>query len=254
MASTPTLVQDTAQTITNHNDLTQHFVANGPTNAQFAQPLFIPTSSGLLLTAALPTMLTSQISNLQPLSQASTMTALHPMSEKSSIAVAIEKRSCINMQIPQQTLAMTQPSDNNMQPNFLSNNFAFGVNATATVPMNQSVNVGEKDVSGINRSNLLSTVTLSQSFTPQKIVTTTTNTLPLPVTFSLSTPPPLCVQSKEIVQSSKTHLTISNPKISIINSNSMAPQMHKIINNLENKVRVYCFQSVSIWISIKISV
>lgn len=254
IAPAPTLVQDATQPLTNHhNDLTQHFVANGPSNAQFAQPVFIPTSSGLLLTAALPTMLTSQISNLQPITaQQTTMTALHSMNDKSSIAVSIEKRSPFNMQIPQPTLAVTLPPDNNMQSNFLPNNFTFGINTAAatTVPMNQStttttINVGDKGVTGFQRSNLLSSMTLAQaqqqqqqSFTPQKITaTTSTNTLSLPVTFSLSAPPPLCVQSKDIVQSSN-HLNISNPQISITTSNAMASQQPNNINGTDCKVWV----------------
>ncbi|XP_031616661.1 zinc finger protein jing homolog isoform X1 [Contarinia nasturtii] len=216
---TSTLVQDTTQPITNHNDLTQHYVANGPPNAQFAQPVFIPTSSGLLLTAALPTMLTSQISNLQPLSQPPTMNALHPVSEKPSLAVSIEKRSCINMQIPQPTLAVTLPPDNNnMQTSFLSNNFTFGMNSA---PMNQPISMNDKGTTGFNRSNLLSSMTLSQPFTSQKIASTTTNTYSLPVTFSLSSPPPLCVQSKEITMT---------------NSNSMAPQLSSNFNNVKTMV------------------
>ncbi|XP_055313406.1 zinc finger protein jing isoform X2 [Sitodiplosis mosellana] len=255
LAPAPTLVQDATQPLTNHNDLTQHFVANGPTNAQFAQPVFIPTSSGLLLTAALPTMLTSQISNLQQtMGQPPTMAALHSMNDKTGLAVSIEKRSCINMQIPQQTLAVTLPPDNNMQPNFMPNNFAFGMNTAATVPMNQTtttatINVGvgaDKGATGFQRSNLLSSMTLAQQplqqsapslppqqqYTPQKITaTTSTNTLSLPVTFSLSAPPPLCVQSKDMVQSSN-HLNISNPQISIATSISTACQL--MPNNIDS--------------------
>lgn len=246
LASAPTLVQDATQQLTNHNDLTQHFVTNGPSNAQFAQQVFIPTSSGLLLTAALPTMLTSsQISNLQPMAQQPTMTALHSMNDKSSF----EKRSCINMQIPQPTLAVTLPPDNNMQSNFLSNNFTFGMNAAATVPINQqTINVGDnKGATGFQRQNLLSSMTLAQQqqqqhhqqqqqtqFTPHKITaTTSTNTLSLPVTFSLSAPPPLCVQSKDMVQSSN-HLNISNQQqISIATSNSTQTTAYQLPNNID---------------------
>lgn len=236
LATASSLVQDAMQPLTNHNDLTQHFVANGPSNAQFAQPVFIPTSSGLLLTAALPTMLTSQISNLQPLSQPPTMTALHPVNgEKSSIAVSIEKRSCLNMQIPQPTLAVTLPTDNNMQPNFLSNNFTFGVNAAGTVSMNQPIGEADKAATAFNRSNLLSSVTLSQPFTSQKLATTTTNTLSLPVTFSLSAPPPLCVQSKEMVQSSN-QLSLSNPQISFATINSTTAQLPGNVDSIGSKV------------------
>lgn len=272
LAPAPTLVQDATQPLTNHNDLTQHFVANGPTNAQFAQPVFIPTSSGLLLTAALPTMLTSQISNLQQtMAQQPTMTALHhhSMNDKTGLAVSIEKRSCINMQMPQPTLAVTLPPDNNMQANFLSNNFAFGMNAAATVPMNQSataatttINVGvgtDKGVTGFQRSNLLSSMTLAQQtlqqsaaqplpsltsqqqqFTPQKInAATSTNALSLPVTFSLSAPPPLCVHTKDMVQSSN-HLNLSNPQISIATSNSTAAcqLLPSNIDGIGYKVRI----------------
>lgn len=64
LSTTPNLIQD-AQTISNHNDLTQHFVTNGPSNTQFAQPVFIPTSSGLILTAALPTVITQPLQQQQ---------------------------------------------------------------------------------------------------------------------------------------------------------------------------------------------
>lgn len=49
-----------------HNDLTTHFAATaGPSAPQFGQPLFMATSTGLLLTAAVPTMLTPHhLSNL----------------------------------------------------------------------------------------------------------------------------------------------------------------------------------------------
>lgn len=266
------LVQD-PQSLANHNDLTQHFVTNGPSNAQFAQPVFIPTSSGLLLTAALPTMLTSQISNLQPMPQAPMSAAtLHSVNggsgvgEKSppSIAVSLEKRPCIagHMQIPQPTLAVALPPDNNMQPNFLPNNFAFGVNAAA--PLNQAM-VGDKTTQtqtpppaqplpspsqAFNRTiNVLSSVTLSPAFNQQKSATSTaTNALPSSsaVTFSLSTPPPpppppLCVQSKEMVPSSNHHLNLSNPQISFItnNNNSMATQLPSGNGNIMNKVRLH---------------
>lgn len=232
------LVQDSQQ-LTNHNDLTQHFVTNGPSNAQFAQPVFIPTSSGLLLTAALPTMLTSQISNLQTMSQPS-MAALHSVNDKSSsIAVSIDKRQCINMQIPQQTLAVTLPPDNNMQSNYLSNSFTFGMNAATTaLPINSTM-VGDKSAAAnFNRSNLLTAVTLSQPFNSQnRIATTTTNTLSLPVTFSLSAPPPLCVQSKEMVQSS--NLNLSNPQISFAtaNNSTMVSQLPNNVDSVASKVR-----------------
>lgn len=226
MAPAPGLCQD-AQTITNHNDLTQHFVTNGASNAQFAQPVFIPTSSGLILTTALPTMLTPQLSNLQTMSQPPPMTAIHPMADK-ALTVSLEKRSCLNMQIPQQTLAVTLPADNNIQSNFLTNSFAFGMNATQSVPMNHSM-VGDKQSPAFNRTNLLS----SQPFNGPKIVTTTANQLSLPVTFSLSAPPPLCVQSKDMVQSTN-HLTLSNPPIAFA-SNSMVPQMPRL-DSIGNKV------------------
>lgn len=232
------LVQDSQQ-LTNHNDLTQHFVTNGPSNAQFAQPVFIPTSSGLLLTAALPTMLTSQISNLQTMSQPS-MAALHSVNDKSSsIAVSIDKRQCINMQIPQQTLAVTLPPDNNMQSNYLSNSFTFGMNAATTaLPINSTM-VGDKSAAAnFNRSNLLTAVTLSQPFNSQnRIATTTSNTLSLPVTFSLSAPPPLCVQSKEVVQSS--NLNLSNPQISFAtaNNSTMVSQLPNNVDSVASKVR-----------------
>lgn len=241
-----TLVQD-PQSLANHNDLTQHFVTNGPSSAQFAQPVFIPTSSGLLLTAALPTMLTSHISNLQPITQSPMSAAtLHSMNggEKSS-----PPRPCINMQIPHQpTLAVTLPPDNNMQPSFLPNNFAFGMNAAgAAVPLNQAI-VGDKTTqtlpqppSGFNRTtgfNQLTSVTLSQPFNhSQKIATTTPNTLSLPVTFSLSAPPPLCVQS----QSSNHHLNLSNQQISFTSTNntnnSMATQLSNDNGNIMSKVK-----------------
>lgn len=220
-----TLVQD-PQSLANHNDLTQHFVTNGPSNAQlnqFAQPVFIPTSSGLLLTAALPTMLTSRISNLQPISQSPMATAtLHSVNgvEKSpSIAVSIEKRSCINMQIPQPTLAVTLPPDNNLQSNFLQP-------PPPTAFTNRTT------------TNLLSSVTLSsQSFNQtQKIITTPTN----PVTFSLSAPPPLCVQSKEMIQSSNHHLNLSNSQISFTtthtNSTTASTQLSNGNGNFMSKV------------------
>lgn len=232
------LVQDSQQ-LTNHNDLTQHFVTNGPSNAQFAQPVFIPTSSGLLLTAALPTMLTSQISNLQTMSQPS-IAALHSVNDKSSsIAVSIDKRQCINMQIPQQTLAVTLPPDNNMQSNYLSNSFTFGMNAATTaLPINSTM-VGDKSAAAnFNRSNLLTAVTLSQPFNSQnRIATTTSNTLSLPVTFSLSAPPPLCVQSKEVVQSS--NLNLSNPQISFAtaNNSTMVSQLPNNVDSVASKVR-----------------
>lgn len=233
LAPASSLVQD-SQPLTNHNDLTQHFVTNGPSNAQFAQPLFIPTSSGLLLTAALPTMLTSQISNLQPISQSS-MAALHSVNEKPSIAMSIEKRQCINMQIPQPTLAVTLPPDNNMQPNFPPNNFAFGVNAATAIPINQTL-VGDKTATGFSRSNILSSVTIGQPFSTQKIATTTTNTLSLPVTFSLSAPPPLCVQSKEMVQSSN-HLNLTNPQISFATTNTTVSQLpNNCVDSVGSKV------------------
>lgn len=243
IASATTLVQDSSQSLTNHNDLTQHFVTNGASNAQFAQPLFIPTSSGLLLTATLPTVLTSQISNLQPISQSPTMTAIHPVSnsDKSSIAVSIEKRSCINMQIPQPTLAVTLPSDNNIQSNFLSNNFTFGVN-TATVPIQQTLN--DKNGTAFSRSGLLTSMTLSQqqqTFSAQKLTSTnaTNNTLSLPVTFSLSTPPPLCVQSKDMVQSSN-HLTLSNSQISFATTtNSTVSQLPSNGDHIGSKVNIF---------------
>lgn len=249
------LVQD-PQSLANHNDLTQHFVTNGPSNAQFAQPVFIPTSSGLLLTAALPTMLTSQISNLQPMPQSSMSTAtLHSVN-----GGEIEKRPCIqaHMQIPQPTLAVTLPPDNNMQSNFLPNNFAFGVNAASaaaaaaaggTVTLNQAI-VGDKTTqtktppplpsqAGFNRTfNVLSSVTLSPAFSQQKIATSTTNS---PVTFSLSAPPPLCVQSKEMVPSSNHHLNLSNPQISFTTNNtiSMATQLPNGNGNIVNKVQLH---------------
>lgn len=235
MSQKPTFSQQSNAKIapdTQHNDLTQHFVANGSSNAQFAQPLFIPTSSGLILTAALPTMLTSQITNLQPISQQPMATALHQVTDKSSIAVSIDKRPCINMQIPQQALAVTLPSDNNIQSNFLPNNFAFGVNAPATVPMNQTI-VSDKGPTTFNRPNLLSSVTIAQPFTQQKIATTSTNTLSLPVTFSLSAPPPLCVQSKEMVQPNN-HLNLSNSQISFATSNSTTMTASQLTNHVTN--------------------
>lgn len=232
------LVQDSQQ-LTNHNDLTQHFVTNGPSNAQFAQPVFIPTSSGLLLTAALPTMLTSQISNLQTMSQPS-MAALHSVNDKSSsIAVSIDKRQCINMQIPQQTLAVTLPPDNNMQSNYLSNSFTFGMNAATTaLPINSTM-VGDKSAAAnFNRSNLLTAVTLSQPFNSQnRIATTTTNTLSLPVTFSLSAPPPLCVQSKEMVQSSNLNLSNSQISFATANNSTMVSQLPNNVDSVASKVR-----------------
>lgn len=257
------LVQDqqSLANVANHNDLTQHFVTNGPSNAQFAQPVFIPTSSGLLLTTALPTMLTSQISNLQPIQQSPMPTAtLHAMNggagEKSppSMAVSIDKRPCINMQMPQPTLAVTLPPDNNMQSNFLPNNFAFGVNAAAPagIPLNQGM-VGDKTTqtpmqtsappppsqTGFNHTiNVLSSVTLSPAFSQQKIATSTTNSSP--VTFSLSAPPPLCVQSKEMVPSSNHHVNLSNPQISFTtnNTNSTAVQLPNGNGNIMSKVRI----------------
>lgn len=272
------LVQDpqSLANVANHNDLTPHFVTNGPSNAQFAQPVFIPTSSGLLLTTALPTMLTSQISNLQAITPQSPMptAALHGGSgavaggEKSppSLAVSIEKRpTCINMQMPQ-SLAVTLPPDNNMQSNFLPNNFAFGVNAAAPVagvPLNPGI-VGDKSTqtqtpmqmqtapssstsqAGFNHAiNVLSSVTLSPAFGQQKIATPSTNSSP--VTFSLSAPlpqplpsPPLCVQSKEMVPSSNHHLNLSSPQISFTtnNTNSVAVQhTPKGNGNIMSKVR-----------------
>lgn len=260
------LVQDPTQSlanVANHNDLTQHFVTNGPSNAQFAQPVFIPTSSGLLLTTALPTMLTSQMSNLQPMPQ-SPMPTLHAVNgggvgagggDKSppSIAVSIDKRPCINMQMPQPTLTVTLPPDNNMQSNFLPNNFAFGVNAAtpAGVPLNQGM-VGDKTTqtqtpprpsqTGFNHTiNVLSSVAFSPAFSQQKIATSTTN--PSPVTFSLSAPPPLCVQSKqskEMVPSSNHHLNLSNPQISFTtnNTNTTAVQLPNGNGNIMNKVQI----------------
>lgn len=233
-------VQD-SQPLTNHTDLTQHFVTNGPSNAQFAQPVFIPTSSGLLLTAALPTVLPSQISNLQPISQP--QMTLHSMSEKpQSIAVSIEKRSCINMQMPQQTLAVTLPPDNNMQSNFLPNNFSFGMNggaATAAVPINSTIVGSDKTAADFNRSNLLSTVTLSQPFSTHRLATTTPSTLSLPVSFSYSTSTPLCVQSKDMVQSTN-HLNLSNSHISYAtNKHVTVSQLPNHVDGVVSKVRVW---------------
>lgn len=50
-----------------HHQFAQQY-ASAPTGPQFAQPVFMATSSGLLLTAALPTVMTSQLQNLQTMS------------------------------------------------------------------------------------------------------------------------------------------------------------------------------------------
>lgn len=72
--------------LTTHNDLTTHFAAVGPSAAPFGQPLFMATSSGLLLTATLPTMLTShQLTNLPTqLAQHQQMPALHQFNQPTS--------------------------------------------------------------------------------------------------------------------------------------------------------------------------
>lgn len=105
IAPTPNLIHD-PQSLANHNDLSQRFVTNGPTNSQYAQPtVFIPTSSGLLLTAALPAMITSQLSNMQPLTQQQ-MPPLHQFNQqphvenksvgdKSSIGLSVDKRPLV---------------------------------------------------------------------------------------------------------------------------------------------------------------
>lgn len=244
-------VQD-SQPLTNHTDLTQHFVTNGPSNTQFAQPVFIPTSSGLILTAALPTVLPSQISNLQPMTQPA-MT-LHSVSEKPPIAVSIEKRPCINMQISQPTLAVTLPTphDNNMQSNFLSNNFSFGMNAgtATTVPINSAIVGGDKTAGDFNRSNLLSSVTLSQPFSTQRLATTTSNTLSLPVSFSLSAQTPLCVQSKNMVQTNN-HMNLASSHLSFTaNKQLTISQLPNNVDGVVSKVCVYlnlfCFFFIAI--------
>lgn len=104
LAPTPNLIHD-SQSLANHNDLSQRFVTNGPSNSQYAQPtVFIPTSSGLLLTTALPAMITSQLSNIQSLNQQ--MPPLHQFNQqahaenksggdKSSIGLSMEKRQLV---------------------------------------------------------------------------------------------------------------------------------------------------------------
>lgn len=99
------------------------------------------------------------------------------VNDKTPIAVSIEKR--INMQIPPPALTVTLPqSDNSLQSSFLSNGFPFGLNGTGKCEigkikqtehnlmevrmlflLNATV-VSDKNSSGFNRSNLISTVTL----------------------------------------------------------------------------------------------
>lgn len=79
-------IQQDQQTLTGqHNDLTAHFTA-GPSPNQYGQPLLM-TSSGLLLTATVPTaMLTSHhLTNLTPqLQQTQQMPALHQFATASN--------------------------------------------------------------------------------------------------------------------------------------------------------------------------
>lgn len=78
------VVRQDSHALTTHNDLTTHFAAVAPSAAQFGQPLFMATSSGLLLTAAaLPTMLTShQLTNLPAqLAPHQQMPALHQFNQ-----------------------------------------------------------------------------------------------------------------------------------------------------------------------------
>lgn len=107
LAPTQNLIHD-SQSLANHNDLSQRFVTNGPSNSQYAQPtVFIPTSSGLLLTTALPAMITSQLSNIQPLNQQQ-MPPLHQFTQqshaenksggdKSTIGLSVEKRQLVRL-------------------------------------------------------------------------------------------------------------------------------------------------------------
>lgn len=109
LAPAPSLIHD-SQSLANRNDLSQRFVTNGPSNSQYAQPtVFIPTSSGLLLTTAIPAMITSQLSNMQPLNQQQ-IPPLHQFTQqshaenksggdKSSIGLSVEKRQLVRFNL-----------------------------------------------------------------------------------------------------------------------------------------------------------
>lgn len=147
MSATTNLLPDTQTLTTNPNDLTSHFVTNGAANAQYAQPVLIPTSSGLILTAALPTMITQPMTQQQmpALHQFSTDQMLmqhidgRSMNDKSSMAVSLDKR--VNLQIPMPPLALSIPqTDGSLQSSYLSNSFhnssAYGrTNLMPTVTM-----------------------------------------------------------------------------------------------------------------------
>lgn len=197
------LMQDPQQ-ITNHTDLAQHFVSNSQSTQQYAQPVLMATSSGLLLTTALPTVITSHLSSLQPLSQQQ-MPPLHQFNHMP--------------QQQQQQQSQSQPNGASITSNFLtsSSNFPFSVNVTAaqtTVNIHQPINTSI--LAGIPPTS--KSTTILKSSLPNSTYNSS-NMLPTPTAIvnpqkngllTLSMPPPLvtstpiistavaCVQTKDI--------------------------------------------------------
>lgn len=203
LSGPPHLIQD-AQSLQNHNDLTQHFVTTSTTGGQFAQPVLIPTSSGLLLTAyAVSTdsdkVLTSHIPNLQPLSQQQ-MPALHQFNQPNTANIPTNLHAA----------------------NFLStHNGLFSVTATAAVTTNQSPQLTQLHPKA-SAAPILSSIPMTSKTTKSTILPPPALAVTLPAlapatqqpianthlhrsdeilvraATKSSSPPPLCVQSKDL--------------------------------------------------------
>lgn len=200
----PQLLQD-AQQVTNHTDLTQHFVSNAASTQQFAQPVLMATSSGLLLTTALPTVITS---HLQPLSQQQ-IPPLHQFNH-----------------LPQQQSHTASHTATSIASSFMTNasNFPFSVNVTAAQsPLNIHHATNTSILTGIPSTSKTATI-LKSSLANSAMCST--NVLSTPATYvnphknsllTTSMPPPLitstpilsaavaCVQSKDIPSISINH-------------------------------------------------
>lgn len=208
-----------------HNDLTTHFAAVGPSAAQYGQPLFMATSSGLLLTATLPTMLTSHhMGNLPTqLAQHQAMPALHQFNQPTANLHATQFLNHNNF--PSFTVATaTPPSSGNVAHFASKSNGALLSNipistkssppiltmqsTVATVAASTSSSTSQMEVAPITPTSMAIINPQQKNFTPMPTMATIT-----PIAAS-------CVQSKTNRTKTELLLNSTNTNNILVNNNN----------------------------------
>lgn len=246
------LFRQDSHALTTHNDLTTHFAAVGPSAAQYGQPLFMATSSGLLLTATLPTMLTShQLTNLPTqLTQHQQMPALHQFNQTTNhgnLAANMHATQFLNHNNFPSFAMATATTNHTITATPSSANAAHFVSKTNTHLTNIPISTKPSPV--LMQSSIGSVVTSAVASTstsqmevaplvpsPMAIINPQKCFTPTPTVATITPIAASCVQSKT---NTKTELLLNSSNMNTnSNSNSINNNNSININNQQKSVPI----------------